>query len=187
MLLGTMLMCPIAWSQDSQSESIATTQQDANSSSSDSQDPPRTATARQIEEIVVFPLLRRRDLRVRIETAEDNLFARFNELNEDDEFDIVCYRMKRTTSHISRRVCDPRFFLDAESDNASQSAYLIAQGNGGGAYLMSRNELKSYLQPKFVELQQRMEQLTASDGEFRNLTQELLDAMATLQNYGQDE
>jgi hypothetical protein len=45
------------------------------------------------------------DLRFRIERAEDEVFARFNEINSNDLFDMHCYERAATGSKIQQRVC----------------------------------------------------------------------------------
>jgi hypothetical protein len=45
------------------------------------------------------------ELRLRVERAEDDVFARFNEINSDDAYDIHCYEREPINSRISRRVC----------------------------------------------------------------------------------
>jgi hypothetical protein len=45
------------------------------------------------------------ELRVRIERAEDDVYARFNEINGDDSHDIHCYQREPTGSRIERRTC----------------------------------------------------------------------------------
>jgi hypothetical protein len=46
------------------------------------------------------------ELRRQIETAELAVYARFNEINSDDRFDIHCRERVRYHSHIRERVCE---------------------------------------------------------------------------------
>ena len=45
------------------------------------------------------------DLRLQIKLAEDQVYARFNEINGDDSHDIHCYDRVSTGSHVPRRRC----------------------------------------------------------------------------------
>lgn len=44
-------------------------------------------------------------LKLRIERAEDDVYARFNEINSDDSYDIHCYERAPAGSRIKKRVC----------------------------------------------------------------------------------
>ena len=44
-------------------------------------------------------------LRIRIERAENDVYARFNEINSDDLFDVHCYERPSTGSRIENRRC----------------------------------------------------------------------------------
>ena len=50
--------------------------------------------------------------------AEDRFFAAFNELNQDDEFDIHCATQAPLGTHIQRRVCKVRFYEKAQEEEA---------------------------------------------------------------------
>lgn len=56
------------------------------------------------EEILVLGK-RLEELRIRIRLAEDDVYARFNEINSDDLFDVHCYERPAGGSHIDRRRC----------------------------------------------------------------------------------
>ena len=43
-------------------------------------------------------------LRIRIELAENEVYARFNDINSNDLYDIHCYERFRPLSHIKARV-----------------------------------------------------------------------------------
>src|SRR5262245_61012829 len=57
-----------------------------------------------IEEIVVLGEALE-ELRIRIELAEDVFYARFNEINSNDRFDIHCYERPSASSRIEQRTC----------------------------------------------------------------------------------
>jgi hypothetical protein len=56
------------------------------------------------EEILVLGK-RLEELRIRIERAEDDVYARFNEINSDDLFDVHCYERGNSGSRIEQRRC----------------------------------------------------------------------------------
>ncbi len=54
------------------------------------------------------------DLRVRIELAENEVYARFNEINSNDHYDIHCYEGPQVGSHIKRRTCMSNAWREAD-------------------------------------------------------------------------
>ncbi len=66
-------------------------------------------SGRQIEEIRVIGARTFFSLRMQIVEEENKLYGIFNELNSNDDFDIECEKIAPTGTHISQRVCEPRF------------------------------------------------------------------------------
>jgi hypothetical protein len=92
-------------------------------------------------------------LRFEIERAEDAVFARFNEINSHDRFDIHCKSQVPTGRHIPARVCAPNYLRDAEANHAK--AILTGIGDpqaaiGDGNY-------------RHLELEQEMQRLVLED------------------------
>ena len=56
------------------------------------------------EEIIVLGR-KLEELRIRIERAENDVYARFNEINSNDSYDIHCYERAQAGSRIERRTC----------------------------------------------------------------------------------
>jgi hypothetical protein len=50
--------------------------------------------------------------------AEDRFYARYNELNKDDRFDITCGLAVPTGQRLTFRVCQPRYMEDAQHEEA---------------------------------------------------------------------
>lgn len=71
------------------------------------------------DEIVVFGKALE-ELRVRIELSEDDVYARFNEINSNDLFDVHCYERAQTGSRIQSRRCLSNAWREA--DNAYANA-----------------------------------------------------------------
>lgn len=78
-----------------------------------------------VEEITIIGQKQIFDIRKKILKAEDRVFGLFNELNEDDEYDIQCKVEAPIGSNIKRRMCLPNFYHRATADNASEFINLI--------------------------------------------------------------
>lgn len=115
-----------------------------------------------IEEEVVVRGQRRSALRAEIRLAEEAVYARFNEINSRDEFDIVCKDEAPMNSQIKRRVCWPKFWREAYAQ-AGRDAYLwITEGYSSGSDLhLLQAQAK---QPVFDE---ELRQLAAEDEELQ--------------------
>jgi hypothetical protein len=50
--------------------------------------------------------------------AEDQFFARFNELNTDDDFDVHCTMEAPTGTRLKQRVCRVQFYEKAQAEEA---------------------------------------------------------------------
>ena len=59
-----------------------------------------------------------RVLQQQIVEADETMYGIFNELNDDDRYDIHCRWEIPTDSHIPRHVCRPQFLTDAQSAEA---------------------------------------------------------------------
>jgi hypothetical protein len=59
-----------------------------------------------------------RELRDDVIEAEDRVYALYNELNKDEQFDIVCHQAVRTGMVMSERVCRPKLVEAATSEEA---------------------------------------------------------------------
>lgn len=74
------------------------------------------ASEEAIEEIVVRGQKSLVHLRFEAYKAEDNFYSLFNQLNDDDDFDVRCYMEAPTGSRIRKRICRTKF----EEDVAAQ-------------------------------------------------------------------
>lgn len=114
------------------------------------------------EEVVVISELSRREVMQFIEEAEDQFYAIFNANNDDEEFDVECYMMLPTGSHIERRVCEPLFMRKARADNVSRARFDTEM-------LLTDAGLLADQKANFDELQRRMEAMTTSNAQFREI------------------
>jgi hypothetical protein len=76
-----------------------------------------------MEEVIVFGERQLNLIRRELVTAENLVFDMFNELNEQDEYDMICLKEARIGSQIRFRVCKPGFMLNAEEEAAEE--YLV--------------------------------------------------------------
>ena len=84
MILSSLLLLPaVVIAQDSAGSNVADTAAEPQQSAG------ATRSGRAPYEIVITPTVTRTDLRTMIQTVEDDFFARFNELNIDENYDIV--------------------------------------------------------------------------------------------------
>lgn len=72
-------------------------------------------TADELEEIIVVAPRTFTSMRAEIVRTEDRALGLFNELNEDDDYDIVCRNETPTGSHIPERVCRPVYVMRLEA------------------------------------------------------------------------
>lgn len=72
-----------------------------------------------IEEIVVYGEKSLPNLRREVYRKEENFFAVFSSLNDDDEYDISCFYEVPSFTHIRRHVCRANFVINATSAQAA--------------------------------------------------------------------
>ena len=138
-------------------------------------------------EIVITPRVRRADLRNLIVQVEDDFFSKFNELNMDDDYDVLCYEYVPTMSHIRERVCEPAFMIRARADNTSENTFLLGNKYTKlNAYLLQPKAMRKEVEPDYDILQEKMEDLTRSDSEFRDIGSVLAQLKARLKNFGKE-
>ncbi len=83
-----------------------------------------------IDEIMVVGARELGAMRAEIDLAEDQVFALYNDLNEDDRYDIICKKETRIGSQIPKRVCLARMYRDARAAVAAddEEVGMIAAG-----------------------------------------------------------
>lgn len=132
------------------------------------QDSPDSAQPRiDADETVVVTGVPLGQLRTMIEEAEEDLYARFNEINSDDKFDIYCYHRRELGSRMLRRRCLPNYWRDASEEIGEETARAMQSG-GGPAF----NPQVAMAQAHYngLLLSQEMRQLTAEDEELMAAT-----------------
>lgn len=183
-----------AWSQSAQNEEppIESTEESVLQSDSVLVEEDAATGRRPIEQIMVRAEQTIMAIRFQLREAEEAMFARFNELNSRDEFDIECRTIRQTRSYIPRRECEPRFLSRERQGNAIQVITQLRDGGapgGGGlgganvaggesdvatglnldaidAYGQDDSELKSLLGQKYEEMNQEMFRLASENPDF---------------------
>lgn len=189
-IVAGLCLCPVlGFSQDSADGAAGDTDQVAQQSTSAS------STRRTPYEIVITPTITRSDLRGMIETVEDDFFARFNELNIDKNYDIVCYKHRPTMSHITERVCEPLFLIRARGDNSFENAFNLIGSNSKdatnqakfSATLDNPDTVRRNKKEDFEILQEKMEEFNRTDDELRSIGSVLAQLKARLEGFGKDD
>lgn len=183
-----LLVPALAWAQDLSSTTANITNQELRRNDSS------TTAVNKPYEIIIQPTLTRTHLRGLIQTVEEDFFDRFNELNIDDDYDIVCYKHTPTMSHISERVCEPLFLLRARGENSSEVTFLLGSTSkdavnqaSGSANLQTPDVMKRNMKREFNILQEKMEELNSSDDELRSIGSVLAQLKARLKNFGRED
>lgn len=131
------------------------------------------ALAQDDGEVIVIAELNRSEVQGFIEEVQAQFYEIFNANNEDNRYDIECYEATPTGSHIRREVCEPRFFIDARSENANNH-------RTGSENLLNDAALRAENSQEFEELQRKMEAMTAENAQFREIASILTQLQARL-------
>jgi len=113
---------------------VAVTQEDG---------PEATAESDEIDEIVVLGARSLTLLRQEVVVAEDRFFDLYNELNEDDDYDIVCESRRPIGTRIQVRECKAQFVRDAEYE-ATQDALQFSDSPANVTARPIRTSSKDY-------------------------------------------
>lgn len=126
-----------------------------------------TSTGDLPTEIVVTPTMSLKELRNLIIDAEEDLFGKFNALNDDDDYNIECMSYARTGTHIPTRFCVPNFLVAARAENAADVAFSFWTDPYGHPFLLSDRAMVNELSSEYKILQRKMEEFAEQDPEFR--------------------
>lgn len=85
---------------------------------------PATTQEEEIDEVLVYGARSLTLLRQEVTVAEDRFFDIYNELNEDDRYDIICETRRPIGTRIGVRECKAKFVRDAEVE-ATQGALMM--------------------------------------------------------------
>jgi hypothetical protein len=137
------------------------------------------------EEILVLGK-RLEELRIRIRLAEGDVYARFNEINSDDLFDVHCYERGGGGSRIERRRCLSNGWREMDIAFADATVRDL-QSQGGATQPGTDIEIGhagySHIPPQYRAKQLRGEQLMTV--EMRRLAREDPELRAAMERLGQ--
>jgi len=128
-----------------------------------------TEAGTEVDEVVVRGQ-RLYEMRAAIVAAEDKFFARYNDLNSIDEFDIDCRQLKRTGSISERRACFPRIVEQATTDEAK--AFYDAWLQIAGHNRPRADDPHALLARKSGEYRLNMQKLLRGNADLRALVRE---------------
>lgn len=146
-------------------------------------------------EIIVTPLMNRSNLRSLISKVQEDFVKRFNELNLDDDYDVDCYNYTSTGTHLTKQICEPKFFRNSRREDA-QLAALNMNFEKKGAPVLARLELVQVqsdeelalgVKKKYEIMQEKVAELTNSDQTLKTLIRNLNELSAALENYGKND
>jgi hypothetical protein len=136
------------------------------------------------EEIIVTGRQTLSQLQVKIELAQDRMFGLFNELNDDDRYDIYCAEETRTGTRISQRVCLPAFLRLAIELNARAFIGSVqgatAEDGASGATSVHSASPQAEITYRYPILKQKLSALVEQNAEFAKAVaehQELIEEM----------
>lgn len=130
------------------------------------------------EEQILILGKRLEELRIRIELAEDDVYARFNEINSDDLFDVHCYERPASGSHIDRRRCLSNGWRQMDVAFADATVRDLQSRSGGVG-----SDGYSHIPQQYRAKQLRGEQLMTV--EMRRLAHEDPELRAAMERLGQ--
>ena len=123
-----------------------------------------SAASAEIEEIVIKGRLERLgELRRAIQDTEDRIYARYNELNDDDAYDIECVERAPTGRRITARFCNPKY-VGEKAHVEAQKHTDVPIGTQKDVRFATRAEL---LSSSLREFQRRMRDIAAKDAKMR--------------------
>jgi hypothetical protein len=144
-------------------------------------------------EVVIIGKVTRAYLRELIVDVEEDFFAKYSELNDDDAYDMYCYEYTPTMSHIKKRTCEPLFMTRRRAENGADVAFSLAGGGTfgprhrsgglGATYLESPNEMRKNQGRHYEILIQKLEELTRTNKELGEIANVMEQLKYRLENY----
>lgn len=104
-----------------------------------------------IDEVVVVGEATLDDLRLKLYSAETNVYDLFNDLNDQSEFDVICVKKAPVGTHIKQRYCEPKYVQQLSNEALRERR--------------SNQVSKSQLRKKQEEFQSIMEELANENDE----------------------
>ncbi len=119
--------------------------------------------------------LRLDQLRQEMARLEERIYARYNEVNTIDKFDVICSDYTRTGTRLENRYCRPMFVEDAKVEEAriafqARQLVLSSQSLAGGVQLPDPVEPK--VQAQLPTYQKNFQKIAENDPQMKSLLQE---------------
>lgn len=139
----------------------------------DATEPPAEVT---VDEVVVRAArLRLDEQRREIERLEDQIYARYNDLNTDDNYDVICSDYTRTGTQLTQRYCRPMFEEQAKIEEgrvAFQALQLIRESQKmAGSVQLPESPVPKIL-AQMPAYQKHMKKIVEKDPQLRRLLRE---------------
>jgi hypothetical protein len=131
------------------------------------------------EDVIIVREQELEALRLRIERAEDEVFARFNEINSDDSYDIQCYERVPRNSRIARRVCLSNAARAADTAIANATVRAMQGSAVGGNTALAQSQHAEQLDTE-RRVQDELRRLAQDDPILRADVERLGDAYRAL-------
>lgn len=112
-----------------------------------------------IDDIVVVGKKSQSELRREVFESEEDFYALYNELNDDDEYDVKCFYETPTGTRIKNHVCRAKFISDSYKAHANR--------NQGDATRISQQDNNPALAEKTKKFQEKLESLIATNPELQ--------------------
>jgi len=112
---------------------------------------------------------------------EDDFFEKFNQLNLDDDYDILCYKYKPTGSNINRRACEPTFYIGSRAKNTGDILFDLV-GRRPPPALLSHGDIKFDTAKDFEVLQKKLSEFYTSDSELYAIGEALADVKRRIED-----
>lgn len=145
-------------------------------------------------EVVITSKPSRAYLRDLIEDVEEDFFAKFNEFNDEDMYDMYCYKYTPAMTHIRKRACEPLFMINYRSKQSSDAMFLMAGGGNStsigermaGVYLPTEREMRRHQKRYYETLTQKLEEAAATNQEIGEIANVMMQLKSRLENYNED-
>ena len=112
------------------------------------------------EEVVVRERKSVRELRLELQQVEDKMYEVFNRLNQDDDYDIECRKIRRIGSQIPVSTCKAKLYWQSlerayENNENDESAYEVDSVTNPGMHeeILRQKMLRMAVdEPQFLEV-----------------------------------
>jgi hypothetical protein len=135
---------------------------------------PRTVTASSTEtEEILVRGTRLYELRAAIIAAEERFYARYNELNKVDDFDIQCTVAAPTGSRLKQRTCQTKLQARAQQEQGREFLQMVQdQAAGGTGGMPPSTDPDSAFLARYQDYKENVLYLLKMNPELRRLVRE---------------